>query len=190
MADMTDMVEMTDEELEALPLSAFMQVDEAAQMLGYKRNYIYTLIRQKRLRGMKKNGVFLILRADVEGFEPNPRGRARTKDLPWRVYQDARLVNTAIDVQVREGKYQRFLEKLQAIQDADELHVFPGSIARYVLQGDEGQNRAHISFFWKSTEMPEEKDFQANLEAFKAELADVVDWDTAQTRTREALLYT
>lgn len=181
---------MTEEELAALPLSSFMSVDDAAKELGYKRNYIYTLTRQKRLQSQRKNGVILILREDVEKFEPNPRGRTRTKDLHWRVYHDARLVNTAIDVQIRAGKQKPFLKKLQAIQDADQRHVFPGSIARFVLHDDQDQDHAHISLFWKSTEMPEDETLQANMDAFKAELADVVDWDTARTRTREALLYT
>lgn len=92
-------------------------------------------------------------------------------------------------MQVRAGQQSQLVEKLQAIQRADQ-HTFPGTIARYVLRGDEQLDSVHILLVWKSTEMPGEEKLRSYLGAFQAELADMLEWETARMRTTEALIHT
>jgi excisionase family DNA binding protein len=178
-----------EDENKALPLSAYVSAEQAAKMLGYRRNHIYRLIRANRLSAEKIGDVYLIPLKELEQFEPNPRGRTRTKKLSWRIYQEAKVIAIDIDVRVFAGKQEALANKLQAILKNDR-HIFPGTIARYILKGDEQWSYVHISLVWKSTEMPKEAVLQDYLDAFQAELADVLDWERAEVHTREALLYT
>src|SRR6266567_5312254 len=43
---------------------------------------------------------------------------------------------------------------------------------------------------WKSTEMPDEAARKHDLELFQEELADVLEWETAQYSTNEAIMHT
>jgi hypothetical protein len=43
---------------------------------------------------------------------------------------------------------------------------------------------------WKDTEMPDETARQHDLEALQEELADVLDWQTADSTIYETLMYT
>jgi len=43
---------------------------------------------------------------------------------------------------------------------------------------------------WKDREMPDEAVQQQELDAFKAEFAEVLDWDTAVFSQKEGMIYT
>jgi quinol monooxygenase YgiN len=47
-----------------------------------------------------------------------------------------------------------------------------------------------ILLIWKDIEMPDESTRQDHLQAFQEELADVLDWDTAQYRDNETIIHT
>ncbi len=47
-----------------------------------------------------------------------------------------------------------------------------------------------IWLVWKDTEMPDKATREQDLESFKVELADVLDWETAKIRTKEGIIYT
>ena len=48
----------------------------------------------------------------------------------------------------------------------------------------------NIWLIWKDSEMPEEAIRQQDFAAFKSELADVLDWETAQYKTMDGVIYT
>ena len=75
------------------------------------------------------------------------------------------------------------------MQEADE-YIFPGTIARYIVQGDEQLSHIKILLIWKSTEMPVEEARQSQLAMFQEDFADVLDWQSAQIKTTDALTYT
>lgn len=123
-------------------------------------------------------------------FEQNPPGRVRTKAPAWRVFNvRSKLVSLAIDVQVLPGQEQRLLEKLQSIQRGNR-HTFPGTMARYILKENSAFSSVSIWLIWKDTEMAEGTTLEEELAAFKSELADVLDWETALRSTKEGLIYT
>jgi NTP pyrophosphatase (non-canonical NTP hydrolase) len=78
---------------------------------------------------------------------------------------------------------------LKAIQKGDR-HTFPGTVARYVVKGDAALTNAQILLIWKTTEMPDEATRRRDLAAFQEELADVLNWKTAQYNTNEVLIHT
>ena len=127
---------------------------------------------------------------DIEHFKLNPPGRVRTKAPNWRVYNDrSRLLGTDIQVQVRAGKQEKLVEKLKALYRKQQ-HTFQGSIQRYIFQDDAAPITINIWLIWKDTEMPDEAKRERDLEAFKAELADVLDWETAKITMKEGIIYT
>jgi hypothetical protein len=69
-------------------------------------------------------------------------------------------------------------------------HTFPGTIQRYIFKDDVFPVAINILLIWKDTEMPDEEAREKNLAAFQAELADALDWETAQITTKEGIIYT
>jgi hypothetical protein len=126
----------------------------------------------------------------VEEFKHNPPGRVRKHPPDWRVYNSrSKLLRTDIRVQVRDGQQAKLMQKLRAIYKG-KRHLFTGTIQRYVLKDAAHPANIEISLVWKDTEMPDEATRQQELEAFKAELADVLDWETAECSTKEGIIYT
>jgi hypothetical protein len=87
------------------------------------------------------------------------------------------------------GQQERLIEKLKAIFKG-QRHRFPGSIQRYVFEDSISRSTVSILLVWKDTEMPDEASREQALAAFKAELADVLDWETARYATKEGIIYT
>lgn len=99
------------------------------------------------------------------------------------------MLLTDIRVPVSAGLQEPLLEKLKAIQKSDR-HTFPGTEARYVVKADGVLTWVQILLVWKSTEMPNEAKRAEDLASFKAELADVLDWEAAQWSTNEVIIHT
>jgi excisionase family DNA binding protein len=168
----------------------YVSIKQAAQMLGISNKRVYRYIELGRLPAYKSGGTFLLAEEDVRQFKLNPPGRTRTEPPPWRAYTTrSRVLATEIQAPVYVGQQQRLREKLAEIQQANR-HTFPGTIARYLIEGDPALNSIHILLVWKDTEMPDEQGREQSLEALREELADSVDWQQACYATNEALLYT
>jgi excisionase family DNA binding protein len=171
-------------------IPGYVSIKQAAQILGITDKRVYRYIDIGRLPAFKASGVFLLAEEDVKQFKLNPPGRIRTSPPRWRVYSSrSKVLSTEIQVHVRPGKQNKLLEKLKAIQQANR-HTFPGTIARYVIKGDEALTSVHFVLLWKDTEMPDEAVQQHDLKALQEELKDVLDWETAISTTNEALMYT
>ncbi|HYU72210.1 MAG TPA: helix-turn-helix domain-containing protein [Ktedonobacteraceae bacterium] len=171
-------------------IPGYVSIKQAAQMLGITDKRVYRYIDIGRLPAFKASGVFLLAEEDVKQFKLNPPGRIRTSPPRWRVYSSrSKVFSTEIQVHVQPGKHTNLLEKLKAIQQANR-HTFPGTIARYVIKGDEALTSVHFVLLWKDTEMPDEVVQQHDLKALQEELKDVLDWETAIYTTNEALMYT
>lgn len=171
-------------------IPGYVSIKQAALMLGITDKRVYRYIEIGRLPAYKASGVFLLSEEDVKQFKLNPPGRIRTSPPRWRSYSSrSKVLTTEIQVPVRQGKQEKLLHKLAAIQDANR-HTFPGTIARYLIKGDEALTCVHIVLLWKDTDMPDETTRQHDLEALQDELADVLDWENAHATTNETLLYT
>lgn len=168
----------------------FVTTNEAAEMLGVSYYTVYEYVREKRLIADLVGGVYMIPKKSVEEFRAKPHGRTRVKPPPWRLYRaGAKVRSMDIRVQIREGQQTRLQEKLNTIQEEGQ-HLFPGTMQRYVFEETVTPSTAMISLIWKDTEMPDETVLERALEAFKVDLADVLDWETAQSTLKEAIIHT
>ncbi len=178
------------EEKMYLHIPGHVPVKEAADMLGISEDRILQHIKSRRLPARKVDGRYMIVKEAVEQFKLNPPGRMRTKAPSWRVYNArSKLLSLDIQVQVRAGQQERLVEKLKVIQE-EGRHTFPGTLARYVHRDDPAFTTVNIWLIWKDSEMPNETISERDLAAFKSELADVLDWDTAQYHSKEGIIYT
>lgn len=168
----------------------FVTTNEAAQMLGLSYYTVYEYIREKRLVAEIVGGIYMIPKKAVEEFRPRPTGRTRAKPPAWRIYRaGAKVRGMDIRVRVIEGQQQRLVKKLDAMLE-NQQYLFPGTMQRYVFEDDADPRNVTIMLIWKDTEMPDESIIQEELVGFKQELADVLDWDTAQYQTKRAIIHT
>jgi len=168
----------------------YISTDQAAKILGISKQRVYQYIEEKRLPAFRVGNMILLQIEAVQRFKPNITGRPRKKEPLWRVYRgESAVLGTEIQVQVRTGKEQQVVEKLRAIYK-EQRHTLPGTIQRYVLKDNQAPMTISIWLIWKDTEMPDEKARESNFAAFQAELADALDWGTAQISTKEGIIYT
>lgn len=78
---------------------------------------------------------------------------------------------------------------MKSIYEA-ESHLFVGTIQRYVLKDKNPSHMVNILLFWKDIDLPDETMREQELASFKNELADLVDWETAQYSYKEGIIYT
>jgi excisionase family DNA binding protein len=168
----------------------YISTDQAAKILGISKQRVYQYIEEKRLPAFRAGNVILLQIEAVKQFKPNITGRPRKKEPPWRIYRGgSSVLGTDIQVSVREGQQDRLEEKLKAICK-EQRHTFPGTIQRYVFKDGPSPVSLGIWLIWKDTEMPDKAARERNFAAFKSELADVLDWETAQISTKEGIIYT
>ena len=171
-------------------IPGYVPIKEAAKLLGISDPRMYGYVRDKRIPALKAGRTLMIPTEEIERFKLNPPGRTRTGRPSWRVHNPrSTMVATDMYVQVREGQQAKLLEKLQQIQRADR-HLFPGTIARYVVKGNPNLTELHFFLVWKDVEMPVEVTHQQDFLALQEELADVLDWETAQYSTNETIIHT
>jgi excisionase family DNA binding protein len=177
-----------DDEFPAIP--GYVPIKEAAKLLGISNPRMYGYVREKRIPARKAGRSLMIPLEELEHFKLNPPGRVRTKAADWRVYNSrSKLLGMDIHVQTLPGQQGRLLEKLKLIYRKQQ-HKFPGTIQRYILKDDISLSAISIWLVWKDTEMPDKEAWERELTAFKAELADVLNWETAQISIKEGIIYT
>jgi excisionase family DNA binding protein len=168
----------------------FITTSEAAEVLGVSYYTVYEYIREKRLVAEMVGGIYMIPKKAVQEFKAKPTGRTRTRPPLWRKYRaGARVRGMDIRVRISAGQQKRLIERLNTILEA-QRHLFPGTMQRYVFEEDTEPKHVIISLIWKDTEMPDESAIQQELKSLQAELADVLDWDTAQYTTKQAIIHT
>ncbi|HEX7737387.1 MAG TPA: helix-turn-helix domain-containing protein [Ktedonobacteraceae bacterium] len=168
----------------------YISSEEAAQRLEVTKDRLYQWVKQARLTPYTVGNAFTFREQDIANFERNPTGRRRKGPPSWRVYKgDVKVLVTIIAVRVRAGQQEQLVAKIHAMQKAGEF-VFPGTMARYILQDDEQCNQIQILLVWKNTEMPDEATRQTQLAIFQQEFADVLDWSSMQIKITDALTYT
>jgi quinol monooxygenase YgiN len=151
---------------------------------------VYQYIGEQRLPAYRAGNVILLPVEAVKQFKPHITGRPRKKEPPWRIYRGgSSVLGTDIQVQISPGQQERLVEKLKAIY-MGQRHTFPGTIERYIFKDGTSPATVSIWLIWKDTEMPDQAAREQALSAFKAELADVLDWETAHISTREGIICT
>lgn len=180
------------------PLTDYISVKEAATLLGIAESRVYGYITKGSLPAQRLGErTYAIPIKGVEALKTrlNPPGRKRKAPPKWREYTSRnKVLGTDIQVKIRA---ELAVEHARKMLDAkfqqlykEGLHTFTGTIARYVFLDRQDPALLNIWLVWKNTEMPDEETREQEMEAFKAEFADVLDWETAQFRDKEGLAYT
>lgn len=178
------------EESETSNTRDFVTTSEAAEALGVSYYTVYEYIREKRLVAEMVGGIYMIPKKAVQEFKAKPTGRTRTRPPLWRKYRaGAKVRGMDIRVALRAGQQKRLVEKLSKILE-DQRYLFPGTMQRYVFEEETDPKHVVISLIWKDTEMPDETVIQKELEPLQAELTDVLDWDTVEYTTKQAIIHT
>jgi excisionase family DNA binding protein len=161
-------------------ISEYVTVKEAAEILNISDKMVYFYIDNKRLRAVRASNLLLIPVEELESFKQKSVGRPRTKTPAWRIStKDNALFVTLINVQIRAGKQDRLMKRLNEIRRRG-LHDFSGTVARYITGYKKSPDKIEILLIWKTSVAPDEATREQALEAFRQALADVVDWDTAE----------
>lgn len=182
------MTEHNENEPSSIP--GYISTKQAARLLGVSNHRLYQYVKAGRLPVVHVGKAFMLRVEDVERFKPNPSGRMRIKGAPWREYKSrGTMLAMDIHVPVRPGKQDSLVEKLRAIRKTD-LHTFSGTVARYVIKGDETFTTLHIMLIWKDIEMPDETIRQEDFHAFQEELNDMLDWEMAEYSMNEMIIHT
>jgi len=168
----------------------FVTTSEAAEALGVLYYTVYEYIKEKRLVAEMIGGIYMIPKKAVQEFKAKPTGRVRTRPPHWRKYRaGAKVRGMDIRVLVRAGQEKRLIDKLEKILEA-QRYLFPGTMQRYVFEEEADPKYLVFSLIWKDTEMPDESVIQQDLKPLQAEFADVLDWDTAHSFSKQATMHT
>jgi excisionase family DNA binding protein len=179
------------EEREYLHIPGHVPIKEAAEMLGLSDKRVLQYILSKRLPAHKVQGRYMIPAEAVKEFQQRPHGRIRTTPTPWRLYRAGASVHVQqIEVQVHPGKEEDVQARLQALPQEQD-HLFPGTMQRYICLVEQAKPvYISIMLIWKDTELPDERVLERGLEGFKADFADVLDWESARIVVARAIAYT
>jgi hypothetical protein len=68
-------------------------------------------------------------------------------------------------------------------------HLFPGTIARYIVGSNKQPDFVEITLIWRSSVMPDEASRQQALREFQLTLDDVLDWSIARYDDGEVFMH-
>jgi len=127
---------------------------------------------------------------EIKQFKRGSTGRPRKNQPKWRISSKLDvLLTTSISVSMYKGKQDVMDRKLSEIR-RDEKYIFPGTIARYMIISDTIPNQVQILLIWRSSIMPNRTDLEEELNTLREELADVLDWSTAQYNYGKVFMHT
>ncbi len=171
-------------------LPGYVSTKEAAKILGISERRVRLYIEMQRLRAVRAADVLLLPLDDVKNFKRKIVGRPRKNTLAWRISSSENTqFMTFISVQMRPQREKQLMQRLEEVKRGEQ-HVFPGTVARYVVRSESNPRQIELLLIWRSTVMPDEVEREQALEAFRQALADVLDWDTAQYNDGQVLMHT
>src|SRR5450755_1456729 len=116
---------------------------------------VYAYIEDGRLPAVRAAHVIIIPIEEVKKFKPKISGRPRKNTPMWRTSpENNQLLTTSIIVSVKPDQYKKFQRLLEGIKQLDE-HVFPGTIARYIINSKSHPESLEIILIWRNTTMPD-----------------------------------
>jgi excisionase family DNA binding protein len=171
-------------------LAGYVSIREAAKMLGLARKTVYQYVAEGRIQGVRAGDIILVPTEEVEKFKRGIAGRPRTSIPIWRISPKENMLSSMlIFVQIKAEKQEALEQTLDEIKQ-ERLHLFPGTVARYIIRSDIPSGHVHILLIWRNIVMPNEEARRDALDAFRQELADVLDWNTAKYDEGTVLIHT
>jgi excisionase family DNA binding protein len=181
---------MNNEYVDIPNIEGYATIKEAAKMLGLSTRRVYEYVTEGRLPGVRAANAIMIPLEELRKFKRGASGRERKVTPLWRFSSgDNTQFITSIVAQIKpdQGKT---LEKLLEDIKKHNKHLFPGTIARYFSSSEITPGKVSIILIWRGTVMPDDRTRREALEVFQHELADVLDWSTAQYDNSTVLMHT
>lgn len=170
-------------------IPGYIDIKEAASMLNVAESSAYRYVQSGRLPAFQAGGSIMVDVEAVKRFKRRNTGRPRKKEALWRISPDTMLPSVMyIRVRMKDNQQEALKAKLGEIKKL-ELHSFPGTIVRYISL-DKAATIVTIQLVWKDNESIEENTRQEQLTAFKHELVDLLDWNTAEYEEGVVLMHT
>jgi len=171
-------------------IPGYVTIKEAAKILGVSANRVYTYVEEGRLPSAQAAHVIMIPLEALKDFKSQLSGRPRTTIPIWRISPEENAVlTTSIVVRIRPNQHTRLLARLEEVR-RERQHLFPGTIARYVMEKRQHPEHIEILLIWRNTAMPDEATYSQWLEELRQALSDVLDWNTAQYESGTVLMHT
>ncbi len=159
-------------------------------MLGISEKTVYFYVERRRLPARWAADVIMISLDELEKFKLQPVGRPRKNTPPWRISSGNNTQSISIiHVEIRKGQENLFEQKLENIRKSGAF-LFSGTVVRSVSRSETNQGQIVIVLVWRKSVIPDEEIRQDELEAFKQELVDILDWSTAKYEEGTSLLHT
>jgi Helix-turn-helix domain len=171
-------------------IPGYVSIKEAATLLGISEKTVYFYVEKRRLPAKWAADVLMIALEDLEKFKLQPVGRPRKNTPLWRASAgDNTQFMTLIFVQIRSEKSHVLDQKVEQIRQSS-AYLFPGTIIRSISRSETNHGQAIIVLVWRKSIMPDEATRQEELEALRQELAEELDWSTAQYNESTVLIHT
>lgn len=171
-------------------IPGYVSIKEAAKILGISANRVYAYVEEGRLPSAKAAHVIMIPLEAVEDFKPLLSGRPRNSVPVWRISSEENTVRaTSILVRIRAHEYDKLMIRFEEIR-REKQHLFPGTLARYVIEKQRYPEYVEILLIWRKTVMPDDEIYNLWLDEFKHAFSDVLDWETAQYDTGRVIMHT
>ena len=169
-------------------LAGYVPVKEAAKMLGVQERRIHRYIETGKLKAVRAGNVYVIPVEEVQLFQRQLSGRPRKNTPAWHLAV-GKSVWLQIFVRLRPGSEAALERRLEAMREGG-THVFPGTTARFIALSDQRPDEVQILLVWRGARIPNSEEREADLAALRAELAEIVDWETARYETSHVLMHT
>ena len=167
----------------------YLSVKEAARLLGVSERSVYGYIESGKLPGARIGSIMVVEMESVCNYRRRAPGRLRTRIPVWRVPPEHNLQYfTTITVQLRQGQSERLEQKLHEIR-ATGKHLLPGTSARYIVRDQESPDEVQILLVWRAALMPPAEEREAALAALRADLAEILAWETAVYKESQVVLH-
>ncbi len=167
----------------------YLSIHEAARRLGVTARSIYGYIESGKLPATPIDGLLMVEEEAVQRFRRRAPGRLRVKPPRWRKTPLMnQMMQTRITVRLRPGGERLLADKLDEMQ-AERKHCFPGTSARYIARDQSDPEEVEITLVWRGAVIPSERERAVALEALRAELAEIVEWQTARVKEGQVLLH-
>jgi excisionase family DNA binding protein len=168
------------ESLDLPNLPEYVSIKDAAKLLGVSDKRVYAYIEDGRLPAVRAAHVIMIPIEEVKRFKPKISGRPRKNTPTWRTSpENNQLLTTSISVSVKPDQYKKLQRLLEGFKQLDE-HVFPGTIAPYIITSKSHPENIEILLIWRNTTLPDDPTHEQAIGEFRRESASVLDWNSAR----------
>ena len=166
----------------------YLTVREAARLLTVSMRSIYGYIASGSLPAYQIGSVFVVETEEVRVFQRRAVGRKRSRVPAWHTppVLNAQYITT-IRVHLLPEQNEPFFQKMQEIR-LQRKHLLPGTCARYISRNHAQPEEIQITFVWRQSVMPAESVREAALAEMRADLAEVLDWETAVVYESQVML--